>query len=49
MSVLCRSGEERRTIQQRPGVMREGPNVPIINKNQKIDIECTEHMELSVA
>jgi hypothetical protein len=40
--VLCRSGEERGTNQQRPGVTREGPNVRIVNVNQKIDTKYTE-------
>ena len=47
--MLCRSGEERGTKQQRPRVKREGPNVRFINVNQKIDTKYTERMELSVA
>ena len=42
MSVWYRSGEERRPIQQRPGVTREDPNVPRVTKNQKINTEYTE-------
>lgn len=43
--VVRREGSNR----QRPGVTREGPNVRIINLNQKIDTKYTESMQLSVA
>ena len=49
LSVLYRSGEERGTYQQMPGFTRDGPNVRIINVNQKIDIKNRESKELSVA
>jgi hypothetical protein len=52
-SSLCQCCTEvvrrRETNQQRPGVTCEGPNVHIINVNQKIDIKYTERLGLSVA
>lgn len=52
-SSLCQCCTEvvrrRETNQQRPEVTREGPNVRVINVNQKIDIKYTERVGLSVA